>query len=159
MNEWSNTSTASYIFIVWYLMSEYIFLGSRDRVVCVLTRLGSGRSEDLIPGGIICFFSFPKCSDIFWCPLSLLLNWYLGSFQGVKWSQCEVDHSPPSSAKIKNGVVTLLHLCVFMAYLLFLCRLEHYLSNWWGVWEQSPWEDIGKTELTESCKMYMMKIG
>jgi len=37
-----------------------------------------------------------------WGPHSLLFNGYWGSFLGVKQSGCKVNHSPPSSAEVKN---------------------------------------------------------
>jgi hypothetical protein len=50
------------------------------------------------------FFSSPQRPDQLWCPPTLLSNWYCGLFpQGVKRPGREADHSPPSSADIKNG--------------------------------------------------------
>jgi hypothetical protein len=40
--------------------------------------------------------------DQLWGPPKLQFNGYQGSFLGVKWPGCEVDHSPPSSAEVKN---------------------------------------------------------
>lgn len=39
----------------------------------------------------------------FWSPLSLLFSGYRGSFPGVNQPPCEVNHSLPPSAEIKNG--------------------------------------------------------
>jgi hypothetical protein len=50
-----------------------------------------------IPGSAR-FFFFPQCPDRPWGPPSLLSNGY----QGVKWQGPEGDHSPPSSAEVKN---------------------------------------------------------
>jgi hypothetical protein len=37
-------------------------------------------------------------------PTQLPIQWALGAFSlGVKWLGCEADHSPPSSAEVKNG--------------------------------------------------------
>jgi len=37
-------------------------------------------------------------------PIQLPVKWVSGAFSlGVKWSVREVDHSPPSSAEVKNG--------------------------------------------------------
>jgi hypothetical protein len=47
-------------------------------------------------------FSSSKCPCWLWGPCSLLFNVYQGSFPGVKWPGREVNHSPASSAKIKN---------------------------------------------------------
>jgi hypothetical protein len=41
----------------------------------------------------------PPHSDRFWCPLSLLSNGY----RGIKRPGRGVDHSPPSSAEVKNA--------------------------------------------------------
>jgi hypothetical protein len=50
------------------------------------------------------FFSNPQCPDWIWGPPSLQHNRYKGLFPcGVKWPECEADHSHPSSAKVKNG--------------------------------------------------------
>ena len=43
------------------------------------------------------FFSFPKR------PPNLLLVGYRGSFTEVKWLGCQVDHTPPSSGRFRNG--------------------------------------------------------
>jgi hypothetical protein len=48
-------------------------------------------------------YMFSKTSRLVWEPTSLPFNVYWGCFQGVKWMGREVDHSPPSSAKAKNG--------------------------------------------------------
>jgi hypothetical protein len=46
-------------------------------------------------------FTFSYCSDRPWSPPSLLSNVYRGgSFPGVKYRQ--VDHPPPTSAKVKR---------------------------------------------------------
>jgi hypothetical protein len=49
------------------------------------------------------FFSLPPPPDRFWGPPSLLSNKNRGfNPRGVKRSESETDHSPPSSAKVKN---------------------------------------------------------
>jgi len=45
----------------------------------------------------------PKRPDLLWGPLSLLFNGYRDSFLWVKQSGHVVDHSFPSSAKVKNA--------------------------------------------------------
>lgn len=40
--------------------------------------------------------------DHFFGPFGLLLNGYWDSFTRVKWSECDVDHSPPSRPKVRN---------------------------------------------------------
>jgi hypothetical protein len=50
-------------------------------------------------------------------PPGLLFNGYWGSFLGVKWLWCEVNHSLPSSAKVKNEWnYTFIPLYAFMAW-------------------------------------------
>jgi hypothetical protein len=58
--------------------------------------------EGSIPSRIKRSFSSPKHPDQLWIPPSLLLNDYLGSFLEVKQPGHEMDHSPPTSAEIKN---------------------------------------------------------
>jgi hypothetical protein len=48
------------------------------------------------------FFSFTHCPDGLWAPPSLPFSAYLGSFPGVNWPGCKVDHSPASTAEVKN---------------------------------------------------------
>jgi hypothetical protein len=68
-----------------------------DYVLCLKPGLG------LIPG-IIRFFSSPQCPDQIWGPSSFLRNGCWWRFPpGVKQLGCEADHSPPSSAEVKNG--------------------------------------------------------
>lgn len=43
-----------------------------------------------------------KCSDRLWGLPSLLFNRYRGSLPCVTWSGRDVNHSPPSTAKVKN---------------------------------------------------------
>jgi hypothetical protein len=47
-------------------------------------------------------FSSPKRPDRFWGPPSPVFKRYWGSFPRVEWSGREVDHSPPTSAEVKN---------------------------------------------------------
>jgi hypothetical protein len=49
--------------------------------------------------GIRFFFS-PQCPDRFWGLLRLLFN---GCGGEIKCHGCEADHSPPTSAEVKNG--------------------------------------------------------
>ena len=49
------------------------------------------------------FICSPKRPDWFWDSPSLSFSVYQACFQGVKWTEREVDHSSPSSAKVKNG--------------------------------------------------------
>jgi hypothetical protein len=54
------------------------------------------------PGSNKTFLSSPKRPHLLCGPLSFLLNWYRKIFVGVNLSLCEINHSVPSSAEIKN---------------------------------------------------------
>jgi hypothetical protein len=75
------------------------------------------------PGGndaILFFFLLHPVQ--LWGPLDLLLNGYWGTYPGVKWPGCEADHSPLSSAKVKNAwSYTSTPQYVFM----LLCLVKH----------------------------------
>jgi len=59
-----------------------------------------GRSEDPIPvGGEIC-----TRPDRRWGPPSLLCDGYWVSFLGIRRPGRGVDHQPPTSAEVKEGV-------------------------------------------------------
>lgn len=68
-------------------------------IVGIATRL---RSEVRIPYWANRLFLSPKRPDWFWCPPSLLWNWYRGSFTEVKLPGRESDHSSPSDAEVEN---------------------------------------------------------
>jgi hypothetical protein len=56
-----------------------------------------------IPGGCWEFFSSPPRPEWLWGPPSLLSNGYQGLLSlGVKRPGREADHSPPSSAEVKE---------------------------------------------------------
>jgi hypothetical protein len=69
-------------------------------IIGVAMSYGAGRA-DSIPGSGKIFFSTPQRPDPLWGPPSLLSNGY----RGVKQQGREADHSPPSSAEVKNGGV------------------------------------------------------
>jgi hypothetical protein len=48
-------------------------------------------------------FSVLQCPDRLWGSPRLLFNRYSGLSQVVKLPRCEVDHTPPSSAEVKNS--------------------------------------------------------
>ena len=54
------------------------------------------------PGRENTFFSPLRHTEWLWSALSLRLNGHRGSFLWVTWLGCELDHSPPSSAEVKN---------------------------------------------------------
>jgi len=56
-----------------------------------------------IPAGERDISLLQKHSDQISCPLSLLFNEYQGTFPQVQQSGYELDHLPPSSAKVNNG--------------------------------------------------------
>jgi len=56
-----------------------------------------------IPAGERDISLLQKHSDQISCPLSFLFNEYQGTFPRVQQSGYELDHLPPSSAKVNNG--------------------------------------------------------
>jgi hypothetical protein len=63
------------------------------------------------------FFSSSVCPDLLCSPHSLLFNTYQSYFTGVKKLGHEVNHSPPSRAKVKNEwSYTSTPLYIFMAW-------------------------------------------
>jgi hypothetical protein len=77
---------------------------SRDSSVGMATRLRTGRSgfQDSITGGTWEFFSSPPRPERLWGP-------HILPSLGVKRPGREVDHSPPSSAEVKQCVELYLH--------------------------------------------------
>ena len=64
----------------------------------------------------------PKCPDWLWGPINLLFNRYQGYFSPVKRLWHEADHSPPSSAKVKNELShTSTSLYAFTAWAFIQC--------------------------------------
>jgi hypothetical protein len=90
----------------------------------------AGRSglRGSIPGGGWEFFSSPPRPERLWGPASLLSNGYQGLFLwGVKRPGRKADHSPPSSAEVKNGAIPLLPQYAFMAWCLVKVQDNFYL--------------------------------
>ena len=65
------------------------------------TRLRTGRSRVRIPVREKRFFYSPKCSEWLWGPFSLL-SMYAEIFPGDQAARRDDDHSPQSSAEVKN---------------------------------------------------------
>ena len=78
-----------------FFSSGYIS-GSRNNVVGLATRLLAGLSGVRFP------FLLSKHPDRLWGPPNLLFSKYWGYFPGVEWPMCEVNHSPPSNAEVRN---------------------------------------------------------
>jgi hypothetical protein len=86
-------------------------------IICCLsvgirTRLRAGRLEfyGSISGGAWKFFSSPPRPERLWGSPSLISNGYQGALSlGVKRLGREADHSPPSSAEVKEWVEIHLH--------------------------------------------------
>jgi hypothetical protein len=78
--------------------------GSHDNSVSIATRQRARqpRSRSSIPGMGKRFFSSPWLADRLWGIPSLLYNRTGGCFPGVKRQGREADHSPLSSAEVKN---------------------------------------------------------
>ena len=76
---------------------------SRGSSVAVVIRPRTGRPEVRIPARTR-RFSFPKSADRLSCPPSpvLLLDGYRGPFLAARRQWRDADHSPPSSAEVKN---------------------------------------------------------
>jgi hypothetical protein len=84
-------------------MKHFDIMLSRDSSVGIAgcCELDGGGS---IPGRGKIFFSYPQCPDWQWGPLNLVSNglrWLF--FNGIERQGIEADHSPPSSAELKNG--------------------------------------------------------
>jgi hypothetical protein len=62
---------------------------------CTIRGCDSGSGKSL--------FSFPTRLDCLWGPSTFLFNGYRDFFLGVKRPGLDGDHSPPSSAGVKNG--------------------------------------------------------
>jgi hypothetical protein len=74
---------------------------SRDSIGGVATRLHVERSEVSVQAGEK-FFSSPKWLHRLWGPPRLLFTGYQGSFLEVKLLGRNVDHTPPTTAEVKN---------------------------------------------------------
>jgi hypothetical protein len=98
---------------------EWFFCVSWDSSVGTVTRA----VRVWFPVGARNFFSSPPCPDWLWGPPSLLSSEYWGVLSPeLKWQGREANHSPPSSAKVKDYVELNLHSpYAFMAW----CLAKH----------------------------------
>jgi hypothetical protein len=83
-------------FIHFYFLPSVI--RSWDTVASIAMGWATNGSEFRVPVQSR-IFSSPCRLDRFGGPLSLLSSGYGG---GVKWQECEADHSPPTSAEVKQ---------------------------------------------------------
>lgn len=74
----------------------------RHGVVGIVSRLGAGRSGVSNPGEGTRFFCSTYRPDRVWGPPDSLFKEHRVSFQDRKWPGCDVEHSLPSSAEVKN---------------------------------------------------------
>jgi hypothetical protein len=88
----------------WELWS--LFFGKLSQDTSVGTMMGCRLDEQESIPGIARFFHFPLHPDWLWGPPTLLSNGYGGSFPEVKIPGCTTNHSPPSSAEVKNSEAT-----------------------------------------------------
>jgi hypothetical protein len=87
----------------------------RDSSVSIVTRLWA-----------VWFFLFTTVSRMALGPTQPAIQWVAGTLSlGVKRPWHEADHSPPSSAKVKEHVELYLHY-IFMAW----CLIKHRDFNW-----------------------------
>ena len=89
-------------FDILFLLDTSTAFSSSRISFSVLLMLWAGRSgvSTLVKGKN--FFSSPNRPERLWVPLSLHYDGYRGSFSGVKWPGHKYDHSPRSSAEVKN---------------------------------------------------------
>ena len=75
---------------------------SRDSSVGIVTRLGPRRSGVRILTGATRFLFYTQRRDRLRGPVSFQFSGYRGSLSGMKRPGRDVDHSPVSSAQLKN---------------------------------------------------------
>lgn len=92
----------SYLFLILNCMPKVLCLNSQDNLICIMSILQFGRTGVQMPGRARDLFSFPKCPNRPWGLTSLLFTGYWHSFPDVMQKEHEVNHSPLSSAEVKN---------------------------------------------------------
>ena len=106
---------------------------------------------------------FHTCPDLPWGPSSLLFNWYLVSFSGLKWPGQDTDHPFPSSTEITETVQLYLHPQLN----LFTNILHTVLISFWSAAIQySPWETFwnnfmehATVHMSGSPSLYPVPVG
>jgi hypothetical protein len=76
-------------------------MGRQGSIIGVVTMLQAGWFGVLILAGARDFF-LSRSSRLALGPTQPPIQWVLAFFYSIKWPRLEVDHSPPSSAEVKN---------------------------------------------------------
>ena len=97
-------------FSSWYFLWCNMYYLSWDTIASLVARLWAGQSGQ--EQGI---YLFTTMSTLTRGPPSFLLNRHHNSFPRVEQPGSEADHSPPSSARIKNGIHV--HLCPLQVFM------------------------------------------
>jgi hypothetical protein len=81
------------------------FASSQGRSVPIVAKLQFGKPKilDSVCNREKIFSLLPRHPDQLWGPLSLLYNRFQSLFPRVQHLDHETDHSPPSSAEVKNA--------------------------------------------------------
>jgi hypothetical protein len=85
--------------------SVFVFLFRQNgscSVLGIVTKLWGWMVQGLYTGSGKRLYSSPQRPDQLSGPKSLIFTVYWGSFPGVKQPEHELNHSPPTSAKVKN---------------------------------------------------------
>jgi hypothetical protein len=162
MNEWMNevlvlysqhigvthhTTSVCFLFYISYHITSFIFChaspkGGPGQLSRYSDSLRAGRSKDRIPVGAR--FSAPVQTGPGARPASYTVG--TRSFPGVKWPGCGVDHTPPSSAEVKERVELYLYspsvplwpllkrergMCSFICSIVYIGK---NLTDFWVLW-------------------------
>ena len=100
------------MFVLVYKYSEFFFLF----FFCCKYPIGKKQSPYILSRLIfgltlrcVCVCIYIKRRDRLWDPPSFLLIVYRGPLPEVNWPECDVNHSPSSSAEVKDAVPMCLH--------------------------------------------------
>ena len=108
---------------------------SAGTIVSTVTMLQAGQSGFQIQVGAGNLS--PQCPHWVWGPPSLLHKGHQGSFLGVMLPGCEINHSPQTSAKIKNGWRNTSAPCICLHSVdkgNFTFYLNHHVSSIHVIW-------------------------